>query len=459
MILKFLLLFVFLFEQLFSELVFVIEIFRTGARNNVYDYLKWKDNPNINEITNVGIHQHLILGSQMREKYIENKKFLSENFTKEEFILHSTDFDRVITSVNSHMLGFFPEIHQVVLNSSEIYPNIMDYSINSTELEDILKSLSNVYPIQVFQEDNDIFLKGLRCPGFQIMISENKENNELLEKINQDYHEVFVKAGKIMGIDNCDLNKLFRVMDGFMTDIFENKNIPSIIDSDLWQKMKFLYNIYWHLNYFYSLESKRFSNTMLFDYILSNFDNKIKNTTNFKNKKFIVLGAHDINLIHLMIGLNLTSAECIYEQLHKNLSREVNCEFIYPSFASNILLELHKNDENSEYFVNIAVNGKYKNLCSDHSINCTYSDFYEKLSNYKLPSDEFNEACYQEKEHKKFIFNLDYTKKLVIYIISIIETTILLILFIIFFRMKIKKEEKEPLRQLFNIGTTKKPKE
>lgn len=458
MILKIFLFFL-LCKQLFSELVFVIEIFRTGARNNVYDYLKWKDNPSINEITNVGIHQHLILGTQMREKYIETQKFLSENFTEKQFTIHSTDFDRVITSVNSHMLGFFPENHQFLLNASEIYPNIMDFSPNSTELEEVLKNVPNVYPIQVFQEDNDIFLKGLRCPGFQIMISENKENNELLEKINQDYHEVFVKVGKIMGIDNCDLNKLFRVMDGFMTDIFENKNIPSIIDSDLWQKMKFLYNIYWHLNYFYSIESKRFSNTMLFNYILSNFDQKIKNGTDFQNKKFVILGAHDINLIHLMIGLNLTNAECIYSHFHQNLTKEVNCELIYPSFASNILFELHKNDENHEYFVNIAVNGKYRNLCSENNINCTYKEFYQKLSDYKLPSDEFYEACYQEKEHKKFIFNLDYTKKLVIYIISIIETAILLILFIIFFRMKIKKEEKEPLRQLFNIGTAKKPKE
>ena len=94
---------------IFSELKLVIEIFRTGARSNVYDFNKWSDNPNIEEITEVGIHQHFILGSQLRQKYIQDQKFLSSNFTENEFLIYSTNFKRTIQSVISHMFGLYRE--------------------------------------------------------------------------------------------------------------------------------------------------------------------------------------------------------------------------------------------------------------------------------------------------------------------------------------------------------------
>jgi len=425
------------------ELNMVIEIFRTGARNNVYDFNKWTNNPNIEEITEVGIHQHYILGSQLRQKYIQELKFLSPSFNESEFLIYSTHFNRTIMSVFSHMLGLYPEKKEIYVNKSEFIPNILNFE-EVQEIDELLKESFSPFPIHILNEKNDFLLGSLKCKGFNFLVSQNKENNEILEAIAEDYHETFAKLGKIMGIEKFDFDKLFRIMDGFSTDIFSNRNLPSEIDDKLWPKLKFLYSLYWPLSYFSKELNQRFSNTEIFDYILNVLHSKVQSSPPFLNTKYIMLGAHDINLIHLMIGLNISSADC------QDSSKYMNCETMYPSFASNLIIELHKHNKTNEYFIKLAFNGVYMNLCMKKNIECSLSEFNSRLSEYKLPN--FDELCHSEKQSKKFIFNLDYTKKLLIYVIAIVETSILLILFIVFFRMKMKNEEKEPLKQFFNMG-------
>ena len=429
----------------------MIELFRTGARNNVYDYNKWKNNPNIEEITEVGIHQHYILGLQLRQKYIQETKFLSSQFNEKEFLIYSTNFNRTITSVQSHMLGLYPEKYEITTIKNEFIPNIMNFD-DIPEVEELMKEAYTVFPIHTLNEKNDFLLKALKCQGFNWLIAENKENNEILDKINQDYKETFDKLGKIMGVEKMNYDKMFKIMDGFSTDIFANRNLPTEIDDKLWPKLKFLYSIYWPSSYFYKETNKRFANSIIFDYITNILEHKVKNSSMYSNTKYIILGAHDINLIHLMIGFNFSSANCIYDQYinSSDTPKYLNCETPYPSFASNIIIELHKNETKNEYYIKISMNGKYRYICMKENIQCKYEDFQNRLLNYILPN--FGELCYSEKASNKLIFNLDYTKKLLIYVIGIVETSILLILCIIFFRMKIKNDEKEPLKQFFNMG-------
>ena len=437
---------------IFSELKLVIEIFRTGARSNVYDFNKWADNPNIEEITEVGIHQHFILGSQLRQKYIQDQKFLSSNFTENEFLIYSTNFNRTIESVISHMFGFYPEKKQLSVNKTGFIPNILSFD-EVSEVEELSKETYTPFPIHILNDRNNFMLKALKCKGFNLLVSQNKENNEILEAITENFHETFTTIGRIMGIEKFNFDKLFKIMDGFSTDIFANRNLPSDIDFSLWPKLKFLYALYWPVNYFDKEINRRFSNTIVFDFILNVIDKKFKKSQPFNQTKYVLIGAHDINLIHLMIGLNFTSSECIYSVFYNSTTKFLNCETIYPSFASNIIIELHQNNKTKEYFVKVAYNGVYKYLCMRENTECSFSEFTSRLSEYKLAN--FDELCYSEKKSKKFIFNLDYTKKLLIYVIAIVETTILLILAIIFFRMKMTTEEKEPLKQFFNMGAAK----
>ena len=82
----------FLFQQAFSELKFVCELFRHGARHKVFrttDELK-------GELSAVGQRQHFLLGSQLRKEYIEERQFLSPQFKATEMNVMSTNYNRTI---------------------------------------------------------------------------------------------------------------------------------------------------------------------------------------------------------------------------------------------------------------------------------------------------------------------------------------------------------------------------
>jgi hypothetical protein len=82
-------------------------------------------------------------------------------------------------------------------------------------------------------------------------------------------------------------------------------------------------------------------------------------------KKMSLYSAHDSNVLPLLVFYNLTSSECL-KRLYKNETVKGNCAVPIP-FASNLLFELHQNDQTSEYFVKMRFNGIYYNLCDKNS--------------------------------------------------------------------------------------------
>ena len=98
-----------------ERLVFLTTHFRHGARaprgyideKELLDYAleKW-DNPG--ELTGMGQRMHYILGLRNREKYIIQKKFLSEKFDPHEILIYSTSFNRTLLSAASQLQGLYP---------------------------------------------------------------------------------------------------------------------------------------------------------------------------------------------------------------------------------------------------------------------------------------------------------------------------------------------------------------
>ena len=87
-----------------EELRWAFEIFRHGARTP-YDGMtknfedcfgqKWIGKK---ELTGVGMHQHFLVGTRNRIKYINDKKLLSPIYDPREIYLISTDSNRTIMS-------------------------------------------------------------------------------------------------------------------------------------------------------------------------------------------------------------------------------------------------------------------------------------------------------------------------------------------------------------------------
>ena len=75
-------------------------------------------------------------------------------------------------------------------------------------------------------------------------------------------------------------------------------------------------------------------------------------------EKLIILSAHDTTVANVLAGFRLASARCVLDEyLGKNTTDLPKCITDYPYYASNLILELHKND--SLYYVKIRYNGEY----------------------------------------------------------------------------------------------------
>lgn len=422
----------------------VIEIIRNGARNNVYNISKWQNNINIDEITSIGERQNFILGANYRIKYLKENTFLSENYNQNEILSLSSGFNRSIVANFANLLGLYPikrNPNFKLRNSQSFIEEINDIILT----EEVNETLSyNLSPF-VINEKNDIILKAIRCNGFKLLREENKKNNIILDDIKKKYKHIFNKIGTIMNIKNVNYDYFFQIIDGLQSDIYSDEKIPKEIDHDLWLDIKYLYSLYIPLIYFNSETSVKFSNTLYFEFIINLMKSKILNET---TNKFIILSVHDINMWHLLLGFNFTNINCIYQR-NSNIT---DCITDYPTYSSSFIIELHSNisleNKIENYYVNILYNGKKMKYYD--KINIDFDIFKSHIKSSVFNIDEFKEICNSEKTITKFIFNLDYTKKLIIYIIAIIETGVLLILCFIFLKMRINKIETQSLRQKFD---------
>ena len=91
-----------------SKIIMVMEIFRHGAREPVFDYWNARSFREFGELTPVGMHQHYVLGQNLRKIYINDAKLLSIRYKPEELYVRSTDLNRTIVSAISQLYGLYP---------------------------------------------------------------------------------------------------------------------------------------------------------------------------------------------------------------------------------------------------------------------------------------------------------------------------------------------------------------
>lgn len=113
-------------------------------------------------------------------------------------------------------------------------------------------------------------------------------------------------------------------------------------------------------------------NSFVFNFWIDHFDNVINGADN--KLKYLMLSAHDSNLGYVLPGLNITNYRCIVDIFHNGKTEDLNC-FPGPKFASNLLLELHQDEDTNEYYIMIDYNGEYVNLCEKKSTKCAYEEF------------------------------------------------------------------------------------
>ena len=388
--------------SVYCKLEMVIEIYRHGAREPIFDYWNAPSFKLPGELTSVGMRQHFILGAELRKEYIENQEFLSSFYDPREIYVRSSDYNRTIMSALSQLSGLYPIGTGPKVSNDISYEHTLppytkiDYNITAFNDFSIMGGVQ-VIPVHTVPDTEDRVLLGEHsdiCPINKKWFDEQK-NSELYIEIYKEFENNTIatlkKALNLTG--NIDLGTISGINDVFLNDIFANKPLPDLLD-DVFKNMTYIYTMNLLYTYFGGVNQRKFIPTPLFTEILGHFENKILNKT---SKKWVMYSAHDSTLGYVYTLLNISSYECHLQLWKTNKTDSMNCAG-YPLYASNVLIELHSGEDNG-YIVKIKVNGEYYNICERNQKTCDWKEFSQRIKNVMVKN--YGELCKGEQEKHK----------------------------------------------------------
>ena len=396
--------------QASSKLEMVVEVFRHGAREPTssppYDDEKWVEYEG--ELTSAGLRQQYLLGKEMRKKYIEKLHFIPNSFNHSQIYVRSTDSNRTIMSVTSHLLGLYP------LGAGDKFPDeyplklaIPPYKADF-EIEDlgydVLPGRYQPIPVHIVERSKDTLLASYdACPLYENIKSAQKKT-DLYKSFEEKFKPFFNKVAGVLNISKeVKLSTLGTITSDIFCDVFQNIPVPKNLTQELLDEMIFLKGLEVQYVDVGSEEERKLLSTQFLKTIQRYFSAKIQDNYELK---FAIFSAHDTTLQPYMAALNLTNWECLLEKHDKNETRKGNCVDGYPVFATQILLELHSKELESgkAYFVKIIYNGVEMKLCETEKTECLFEEFNQRLTNYVLSDNDFEVSCGIEKNLGKIGF-------------------------------------------------------
>ena len=374
-----------------TELLMVLEVSRHGAREPLNDYWNAGEFHNWGELTGVGMRQHYNLGKNLRSIYVEQLGFLSKTFDPLEFYVRSTDYNRTLQSATSQLYGFYPLGYgpQIPPNLNPIYENppFLSEYLRKEHHKNALPNAFQPIPIHTLPSTSDKLLLPFHTNCSIINIYDQKIlNSSYYQELNDRYrNNTFVEVGKLVDltdeeIQTLNIDDVSNIYDVFVCDIYADKAIPKHMTNDLWKNLTFI-NAEDSFYYLTGMkEILQFYVTPFYEEIIRSFSKKLAGDK-LKWKMFI---AHDTTLTVFSAGLNLTDYQCIEEKILTGKTNRINC-VLNPDFAANLLVELHKIDENE--YIMIRYNGEYMNMCGKRETRCLWDEFKIRMENFMVDYD------------------------------------------------------------------------
>ena len=397
------LLFIAIFNLTFQKLLFVNVHFRHGARGSLYidkenrDLLghEWEKR---GILTSKGKRQVFLNGIKHRERY---SNFLSNKYYEDEIKVYSTDSYRAISSLECYLNGLYHNnnINENIIEKNEtVYPpgnvtQIMKEKINQLGNNAIPKD-NHIIPINIFQKGDHQFV--LHEPG---KISDCQIINEIREK-NVINYNINIMAKNFMEKYSSRLNNFFNLNNITLNSDFNYSYnqlhlLCDTLYSDFTDKRD-LSNLTKELNFdeFFN-DCQNILTNLLSDYVSGDKDTIImsqspvmKKLINWMDKrieldkkgqgdkinagspKYTVWSGHD-------------SSISTFEMFMKYI---FNTKWLFPSFSTTILFELHKNDEKNLYEI--------KYLLNDETLlTINYDEFKRKVMEIIWNEEKIENFC------------------------------------------------------------------
>lgn len=107
-----------------GKLVFAVDLIRHGDRTPLMEIptvsYTWKEG--LEQLTQKGIDQEFALGTKLKERYITQSHFLSENYLPGTLYARSTGLDRTIMSANSALAGLYFGTESLHISKHPVIP-------------------------------------------------------------------------------------------------------------------------------------------------------------------------------------------------------------------------------------------------------------------------------------------------------------------------------------------------
>jgi len=437
-----------------TELKFVYEVFRHGARSpwapgnkginetrqDIYGEYWFNSLPGLeSELTSMGMRQHYLLGYKMRSKYVDTG-FLDKSFNMSQLLIFSTNINRTILSAQSQLFGIYPPGtgNQIFANQSilAIPPGnpIPDLDKILTELQNnSLLFGGQVFPVHLFEEKYEALFLPSRCPPFADELKKNEKNEEILAYIKEFNATYYEKLQKVLGFKDKNYltipDNLLVISDTYVANYFEGRKLLSLvnagIDLDEFYKQTKTYLRLNMLKNFGDKELKMAKVTVskILAVLIDNLDwvvemeNKGKDADWTKRQKFLMHSMHDTNLYALLTLFNETLKTGVLE---------------YSQFASNMIFEFEKPTTNkTEKYVN-----------SDFNLTITYNDRLIYSSTYDKFRDIINPQLMSNEQIDNFC-NLTPGEDHLLYIIIIIVLSVVVIIQLIAIIFVVRKRQSQ----------------
>ena len=425
----------FLIHIVDNKVIFVFEHFRHGARSpsdlfeDDLDLMKEKWD-GVQELTNVGLRQEYLLGHFIRNKYPNLINY--NKYNPKEIEVLSTMANRTIMSARAQINGIFNNTTSEKIDENKnnlcvpyfLLDEINKFNINNISLypDDFPEEV----PVHIIDYNEKLLQleKNNICPVIKDLREENKkikEISEFIQKFNESFGEQL--------LDIYNINDKNYYMD------YENVNdicIEAIINKVDDRELNFLKNKI-DIESFYnsSLEFFRLKTSLVYANdnegllayigssilirkILSYMEYKIDNINNneIQTPNLVILSSHDTAIANM---------EGIIDNLF-------NIKVLPPTYASNYLFELNKEDDNDEYYVNLIFNNETLK-------SIKFNDFQRIIKNNAWTYEETGKYCGFLKEIKELNDNKEKLNwKVIIIIFSILNLIMIGIIIFLFIK-------------------------
>eukprot|EP01016_Furgasonia_blochmanni_P026019 TRINITY_DN27779_c0_g1_i2.p1 TRINITY_DN27779_c0_g1~~TRINITY_DN27779_c0_g1_i2.p1 ORF type:complete len:420 (+),score=55.97 TRINITY_DN27779_c0_g1_i2:64-1323(+) len=355
----------------------------------------------LEQLTDVGIRQHFLIGRELRYRYIEDLKFLSEFYDNSEIEVRSTDMTRTIQSAASQMLGLYPK--STARQSRDVLDKFGRPPMEVSNVDQILENLDGrvlpndhqAIPIHVAQLSSEYLLPndGL-CPKLNDEL-DNLKDTDVYKGFDRLLREngFYTNMSRALNIDENTMNieLVGQYHDVLIADLYAGREFPEDLSKELWLWIRFVNDFKaYYGNYGDDPHIINLWNSQMFKEI----NNRLKAKVESPNSplKFLVYSAHDDTLMSILAGLGSARYTTDFSE-YVNGSRDGKI-VVNAIFASTIFIELYQDESDEAFSVKVIFNDKPLFIDGCPDILCPFETISEILM--KRVIDDYENVCLQK---------------------------------------------------------------